>query len=164
MDNKRLYILAGYDDETSAQLEAVQNKLYSCGFSGTQTRNIPLHITLGSYPTSPEKEAELSVLIRELADKTESFEISCSGIGIFDGMKVLYISPDVNEELLSLKKIFGDILGWTAHTTMLIDEQDVILKALPIVMKEFSPLHGKITCLHLYEFFPTRHILSVNFR
>ncbi|MBR6766913.1 MAG: 2'-5' RNA ligase family protein [Clostridia bacterium] len=164
MGDKRLYILAGYDDETSARLQNIQNKLYACGFSGTQTRNIPLHITLGSYPTSFDKEAELSALIRELADKTDSFEISCSGIGIFDGMKVLYIAPDVNEELLRLKKIFGDIRGWTAHTTMIIDEQDVLLKALPIVMNEFSPLSGKITTLHLYEFFPTRHILSVNLR
>lgn len=44
---------------------------------------------------------------------------------------------------------------------MLIDEKETIPKALPIVMDAFSSFSGKVTTLHLYEFWPARHILSV---
>lgn len=164
MADKLLYILAGYDDKTSARLESIQNKLYECGFTGTHTKNIPLHITLGSFPTGKEKEIELAQLIQTLADKISPFEITFNSISIFDNERVLFVAPDTNEKLLKLKEIFGDSYNWTAHTTMIIDEPDVILKALPIVLNEFTAFSGSITSLHLYEFFPTRHILSVNFK
>ena len=45
---------------------------------------------------------------------------------------------------------------------MLIDEPENIQKAVPLVMKEFSSFNGKVTNLHLYEFWPTRHILTVH--
>lgn len=164
MADKLLYILAGYDDKTSARLESIQNKLYECGFTGTHTKNIPLHITLGSFPTGKEKEIELAQLIQTLADKISPFKITFNSISIFDNERVLFVAPDTNEKLLKLKEIFGDSYNWTAHTTMIIDEPDVILKALPIVLNEFTAFSGSITSLHLYEFFPTRHILSVNFK
>jgi hypothetical protein len=44
---------------------------------------------------------------------------------------------------------------------MLFDESENIQTAVPLVMKEFSSFNGKVTCLHLYEFWPTRHILTV---
>lgn len=74
---------------------------------------------------------------------------------------VLFIAPDSSKELLELKENFGESFGWTPHTTMIIDKPEVILKTLPIVIKEFSSFCGQITTLHLYEFWPTRHILSV---
>jgi len=164
MTDKLLYILAGYDDETSARLESIQNRLYECGFTGTHTKNIPLHITLGFYPTGKEKEAELADFIRTLAARTSPFEITFNSVSIFDNARVLFIAPDTNEKLIHLKENFGDSHNWTAHTTMIIDEPDVILKAVPIVLDEFSAFSGRITSLHLYEFFPTRHILSVDFK
>ena len=36
--------------------------------------------------------------------------------------------------------------------------------AVPYVLHEFKPFVGRINSLHLYEFFPTRHIMSVNLR
>ena len=56
MDNKALYILAGYDDETGRRLQAIQDRLYEEGFTGTQTKNIPMHTTMGSFPTDMEEE------------------------------------------------------------------------------------------------------------
>jgi hypothetical protein len=38
---------------------------------------------------------------------------------------------------------------------------DVVYKAIPVVMENFSAFAGKVDTLHLYEFFPTRHIISV---
>ena len=56
MENRSLYILAGYDDKTEEILSGIQNKLYDLGFSGTQTKDIPMHFTLGSFDTSMEDE------------------------------------------------------------------------------------------------------------
>ena len=160
MSNKALYILAGYDDLTESQLSAIQNKLYDKGFTGTHTKNIPQHITLGSFPT--EQENELIVMLSKTAKETAPFEITFNHVGVFGGSKVLFIAPDTNTALLNLKERFGDAYNWTPHTTMLIDEPDAIYSALPAVMENFAAFSGKVTKLHLYEFFPTRHILTVN--
>lgn len=162
MADKALYILAGYDDNTEKYLADIQNRLYEQGFSGTHTKNIPQHITLGSYPV--DKESDLIELLQRIAKTTKTFDVTFNHIGIFGGSKVLFIAPDSGKELLELKEQFGDSLGWTPHTTMLIDEPDVILKALPVVSNEFTSFCGRVTTLHLYEFWPTRHILSVNLK
>ena len=67
------------------------------------------------------------------------------------------------QNLLELKEKFGPSHGWAPHTTMIIDEPETMYKALPIVMQNFKSFSGKVTSLHLYEFFPTRHILTVDF-
>lgn len=159
---KSLYILAGYDDNTEKYLSGIQNKLYEEGFSGTHTKNIPQHITLGSYPVEMEKE--LIELLNKLSQTVGRFEVTFSHIGIFNGSKVLFVAPDCSKEMLELKENFGDSTTWTPHTTMLIDEPEIVLKALPIVLNEFSSFGGKVTTLHLYEFWPTRHILSVELK
>lgn len=162
MADKALYIMAGYDENTEKYLAGIQNKLYEQGFFGTHTKNIPQHITLGSYPV--DKENELIERLQILAKETKAFDVAFNHIGIFGGLNsnVLFVAPDSGKELLELKENFGDSFGWTPHTTMLIDEPEVVLKALPIVLNEFTSFCGRVTTLHLYEFWTTRHILSVN--
>ena len=66
--------------------------------------------------------------------------------------------------MLLLKDSFRDsrdAFDWSPHTTLLIDRPEVICDALPVVLDTFTPFHGTVTMLHLYEFWPTRHILSV---
>lgn len=162
MADKALYILAGYDEQTECYLAGIQNKLYEQGFVGTHTKNIPQHITLGSYPT--DKEQELIDLLQRLAETNNSFGVTFNHVGIFGGSKVLFVAPDTNKELLELKENFGDSFNWTPHTTMLIDAPDVIQQALPIVLDEFKSFQGKVTTLHLYEFWPTRPILTVELK
>ncbi len=161
MADKALYILAGYDQETEARLSSIQAQLYAQGFTGTHTKGIPQHITLGSYLVG--KEEELIAGLHQLSKSTGSFDVTFNHVGIFGGSRsqVLFIAPDASHNLLSLKENFGDSLGWTPHTTMLIDEPETILRALPIVMNTFTSFSGKVTSLHLYEFWPTRHILTV---
>lgn len=161
MTNKALFILAGYDDKTDSYLSSIQEKLYQRGFTGTHTKNIPQHITLGSF--SVDKESMRIDLLKKISRQTKGFEVTFNHVGIFGGSKVLFIAPDTNDKLLCLKEQFGSSYGWTPHTTMLIDKPDIILEALPYVMNEFSSFSGKITTLHLYEFFPTRHIMTVHF-
>lgn len=157
---KALYILAGYDDNTEKYLSGIQNKLYESGFVGTQTKNIPMHTTLGSFPC--EKEEELIEFLKKLSAETKAFEVTFNHIGMFGGGNVLFIAPDANHRLLDLKEKFGSSYNWAAHTTMLIDDARVVQQALPVVLEQFKAFSGKVSKLHLYEFFPTRHIISVD--
>ncbi len=157
---KALYILAGYDDNTEKYLSGIQNKLYESGFVGTQTKNIPMHTTLGSFPC--EKEEELIEFLKKLSAETKAFEVTFNHIGMFGGGNVLFIAPDANHRLLDLKEKFGSSYNWAAHTTMLIDDARVVQQALPVVLEQFKSFSGKVSKLHLYEFFPTRHIISVD--
>lgn len=160
MENKFLCIMAGYDNDTETHLAGIQQKLYSVGLTGSHTKNIPQHITLQTYPT--DQEAELIEVLHRIAAETPCFDVCFSHIGIFTGGKVLFIAPDKDTALIALKEKFGPSFDWAPHTTMLIDDQEHIQQALPLVGREFSSFHGKVTCLHLYEFWPTRHILTVN--
>ena len=161
MSEKRLYVLAGYDDATEEKLAGWQQKVYDAGFIGTHTKNLPQHITLGSFPT--EMEEELLEKVLALARDTQAFEVTFNHVGVFGGSKVLFIAPDVNHELLDLKEQFESAKGWTPHTTMLIDEPARIYEAVPIVTRNFQAFAGEVTTLHVYVFWPTRHILSVKF-
>ena len=159
-ENKALYILASYDDETEKYLSGIQSKLYEAGFEGWQTKNIPMHITLESFPTDQEKD--LIERVKRVASETSSFEVTFNHIGIFQGGNTMFIEPNTNAALLKLRETFGSSYHWTPHTTMLIEEPEVICQALPHVISAFGPFEGKVTTLHLYEFFPARHILSVD--
>lgn len=159
MADKFLCILAGYDDATEAHLAALQQHLYDAGFVGTHTKNIPQHATVGFGAC--EDEAAMIELVKKVAVDSQPFDVTFNHIGIFGGGKVLFIAPDVSHALLNLKENFGSSDNWTAHTTMLIDEPDVIRSALPVLQEQFSAFRGQFACLHLYEFWPTRHILSV---
>ena len=165
MDNKSLYILAGYDDLTEEKLAGIQKKLYENGFDGIQTKNIPMHFTLGSYDT--DMEEELIARLKEVSRKNDPFEVAFNKIGLFKlpENNVLFIAPEVSREMLDLKDNFldnKDQFRWSAHTTLLIDKPEIIQNAIPLVMDEFNAFVGKVTRLYLYEFWPTRHILTVD--
>lgn len=164
MADKALYVLAGYDDRTEECLAGMQNRLYGLGFSGVQTKNIPMHFTLGSYRV--DQEEELKARLTGIAKTQKAFSTSFNHIGLFrlPQRDVLFVAPEVSREMLQLKDRFMDSMdqfNWSPHTTMLIDKPEVIREAIPAVMENFSAFEGKVTVLHLYEFWPTRHILSV---
>jgi 2'-5' RNA ligase len=164
MTVKKLYVLGGYDNRTEAILAEMQKKLYGLGFSGVQTKNIPMHFTLGSYDT--DQEEELKARLADTAKTLEAFGVSFNHVGLFrlPQNDVLFIAPEVSREMLRLKDSFRDSkdrFNWSPHTTLLIDQAEIIHKALPAVLDDFTSFEGKVTELHLYEFWPVRHILSV---
>ena len=164
MAGKALYILAGYDGRTEERLSGIQDRLYKLGFSGIQTKNIPMHFTMGSYAADCEKE--LKEHLEKVARTHRTFDVAFNHIGLFrlPENDVLFIAPEVSREMLSLKDNFqdnADPFPWSPHTTLLIDRPEIVHEATAAVLKEFSPFAGKVTVLHLYEFFPARHILSV---
>ena len=81
MTDKALYVLAGYDDETEKTLSGIQHKLYDLGFSGVQTKNIPMHFTLGSY--AADREEELKERLRKAAETHQAFSVSFNHTGLF---------------------------------------------------------------------------------
>lgn len=161
MKDKFLCVMAGYDDNTEKILSEIQNKLYEKGFIGNHTKDLPQHITLGTFPVM--KESEVANLIRKVAKDTRQFKITFNHVGIFGGSEVLFVAPDTNYNLLRLKENFGESFDWTPHTTMLIDEAENIIRAIPIVTENFKSFQGQVQSIHLYEFWPTRHILTMSF-
>jgi 2'-5' RNA ligase len=167
MADKALYVLAGYDDQTEERLSGIQNRLYERGFSGIQTKGIPMHFTMGSYDTG--REEELKARLGEIAETHGAFSTSFNHVGLFrlPQNDVLFIAPEVSREMLLLKERFADNqdrFPWSPHTTLLIDRPETVQQAIPAVLEEFVPFAGKVTVLHLYEFWPTRHILSVHLK
>lgn len=155
MAEKMLYVMAQYDKKTDKELRRVQNALYEAGFIGRQTPDLPAHITLGIF--TPTKEVKLKRKLAEVCEVTERIRISLSNIGLF-GLDVLFIAPNVTHELLNLRGSFDDGLEWTPHTTMLIDDSEVIKRAVPVVAANFVPFAGYIESVSLYEFWPARFI------
>jgi len=153
--------MAGYDDDTEKRLAAMQKRLYEKGFSGTQTRDLPQHITLATFP--PERETDLVDLVTRASQETRSFAITFNHIGLFGGSKCLFVAPDPNHDLFRLQQRFGISHNWTPHTTMLIDEPEVVFAALPLLAESFGSFQGSVQNIHLYEFWPSRQILSLPF-
>lgn len=161
MKDKILCVMAQYDKETELKLKEIQKILLDNGFLGKQTLDLPNHITIGSFDISQEEL--LKEKVKTISKQFHSFDIKLNSIGLF-GLDVLFIAPSVNHELLNLQQYFNnnyaDGFGWTAHTTMLIDDNETIQKALPYVANNFKGFTGKIESISLYEFWPTRFILK----
>lgn len=163
MAEQILVLMADWDDETQRILSGWYDELTAAGFVGKQTPGLPHHISMSTYTL--DKEAEASELIKKITEKTAPFEVQLSHIGMFAGGSILFAAPDRNPDLDRLHDACD--LGvvqehpWTPHTTILIDEPEVIHRALPVVVRSFRPLSGKITRLHLCAFWPVREIASI---
>ena len=166
MQDKALYFLAQFDKETQNILTGYYDIFKRNGFIGKQTKDIPYHFTLGSRSVDFEKQ-----MIEELdrvCFETACIDINLSYIGLF-GLNVLFYAPNMNFELLKLQnRLFNDCGNgyheWTAHATLLLDEPEVIQKALPIAFENFGKIRARIESIGLYEFFPTRFIKESNLK
>ena len=148
--DKFLCVLGIYDREAQQELKEHQDAVLQAGFKGRQTMGIPFHVTLGTFPLERRGKLELKLSGLELGQ----FEVYFNHMGMFEGQQVLFLSPDVNGELLALKEAFSDEKGWTAHTTMLIDERENTLKAMEILGERFRRFSGRMERVELWEFFP----------
>ncbi|MCL2835039.1 MAG: hypothetical protein FWD78_17865 [Treponema sp.] len=162
--DKKLFLLAELDDNSQSLLRNIEKSILQKGIIGTQTKNIPYHITLSEY--SMEKEGAILELLKKVKDEFKVFDISYSSLGLF-GLRVLFANPDMNVELIRLYDfVKGNSLHkddpLSAHTTLLIDEPENIIKVLPDVAKSFTKISGKITAISLYEFFPERFIKRID--
>ena len=158
MDEKYIALIATFDEETTSQMEALQQLLFDNGLIGTQTPGVPPHITIALF--DPALENELIKKTKQIAAKTKRFKLCFNHIGLF-GLKVLFLGPDVNHELLTLHEALAvnnvqSVRGWTPHATLLIDEPANIHKALDLINQNFQQIKGRIEGLQLYEIDPVR--------
>lgn len=153
--DKFLCVLGIYDGGTQRTLKEHQDAILGMGFTGRQTMGIPFHVTLGTFGT--DRRQELEDKLRGL--KTGAFEVYFNHIGMFEGQQVLFLAPDVDKELLALKETVSDEKGWTAHTTMLIDDRENTLRAMELLGERFRRFTGRIERVGLWEFFPARELM-----
>ena len=159
-----LTLMADYCEEDQLRIAQWYDALQAAGFTGTQTPGLPFHISLATFPL--EAEAAAAALTRRVAERFAPLEVDIRHVGIFTGGKVLFAAPDMSPELVALQSACADGrplngYAWTPHTTMLMDEPEVIGRALPVLMQHFTPLMAKIDRLHLCAFWPTREILTI---
>ena len=160
MAEQFLTLMADFDDNTQREMEKWYASLKDAGFIGTQTPNLPYHISLGVFPLDQE---EYAVEIMEKAAKEFApFQVHLSHIGIFAPGKVLFAAPERDEKLDALHGA-TDIFPnpnrpWTPHATILIDETENIVKAIPALLQSFHPILASVTRLHLCAFWPKREI------
>lgn len=160
MQNKSLYLIAQFDKKTQDKLTGYYDILKKHNFIGKQTKDIPYHFTFGSCDI--DREEQLIHQMDKVCSAADIIEINLSHIGLF-GLNVLFIEPNMNLELLTLQRHFFPDCGsgyhvWSAHTTLLMDEPEEILRALPIIAENFKPFKAQIESICLYEFFPARFI------
>lgn len=159
--DKFLTVFAVFDDETQAKLKTLQLNVLSLGYKGTQTMDIPFHISLGSF--SVECESELKERIKEICQKTAKFDILLNKVNHFNS-RVLFIEPENSDNLNKLHNLFdnnyADGFSWHAHATIFCGEESEVLEAKKMLFKNFSPINAKIVKLTMGEFFPTRMIVE----
>lgn len=159
--DKFLTIFAVFDDDTQQKLKALQDKVLSLGYDGTQTMGIPFHITLGSFKV--EDELELIARIKDVCSKHCAFEINLNKVNHFNN-RVLFIEPEENIKLRCLHDLFdgnyADGLPWHAHATIFCGSEQQVIEAKQCLNDIFSPITAKIVGIQMGEFFPTRMIIE----
>lgn len=163
MAEQFLTLMADYCQEDQARILQWYNALQQAGFTGQQTPGLPMHISLATFPL--DKEAEAIALTRRIAAEFAPVQADLRHVGIFPGGKVLFAAPDMSPALVKLQQAceVSAVNGypWTPHTTMLIDEPEVIGRAVPVLMRHFVPIRATIDRLHLCAFWPTREIMRL---
>ena len=164
--DKKLYLLAELDNDTQAKIKEFEEIISKNGLIGKQTKEIPYHITLCSFPV--EDENRLIHLLEKKGEELSEINITFSGLGLF-GLDVLFLNPYMNKELINIylslnKNSDNENDDLAAHVTLLIDEPENIIKILPKIAKKFQRITGKLKYLSLYEFFPARIIRRIELK
>ena len=165
MAEQFLTLMADLDDPSQELLSCWYEALRKAGFTGTQTPGLPFHISMEVFPTDREEQA--LELTRKAAGMFAPVPVHISHIGMFAGGRVLFCAPERNPQLDALHAAcekYPSKYPWTPHATVLIDDADTVLAALPVLVNHFQPFTANITRLHLCAFWPTREILSVQLK
>ena len=159
--DKFLTIYAVFDKETQQKLKIMQDEVLKLGNKGTQTMDIPFHISLGSF--SLDKRDMLIEKIKEVCSKFHKFDINLSQINDFNN-KVLFVEPFADNNLTNLHLHFDDNYAdgfpWHAHATIFCGGEAETKRVKEKLGEIFSPFTAKIVALELGEFFPTKIIFT----
>ena len=160
---KFLTVYAVLDNCSQQKLTHLQSELFKLGDFGTQTMDIPFHISLGSFPV--EDEQELTKRIEEVSLDYHKFNIKLNRINHFNDA-VLFVEPEITLDLKELHDLFDNNYAngfpWVPHITMFCGNQASVVKAKKVLESNFIPFEAIITSLEMGEFFPTRLIINRN--
>ncbi len=159
---KFLTVFAVFDEETQKLLKGYQDRVLSLGYKGTQTMDIPFHISLGTYPV--DEEEKLKKKICEVSKLNRGFEIKLFKVNRFS-YKVLFVEPEFSVGLKNLHSIFdgnvfNDEFDWHPHTTIFMGEEKQVKEAEQCLTQIFRPITAKLVGIQMGEFFPTRMIIE----
>jgi hypothetical protein len=106
--------------------------------------------------------------LSKIESEFREIDISYSGFGLFK-LNVLYLNPDMNIKLIELynyvkEKSFEKDDDLAAHTTILMDEPEKVIKVLLKIAESFEKINGKLKFVSLYEFFPKRLIKRIELK
>ncbi|MBO4927687.1 MAG: 2'-5' RNA ligase family protein [Clostridiales bacterium] len=159
-------LMADLDEGVQKNMSSWYEALQKEGFTGKQTPNLPYHISLATYPL--EMEDKVVENIKKAAAEFSQVQVHLSHMGMFAGGSVLFAAPERNPELDKLQEAcqmgVPQPYPFTPHTTILIDEPEVVQAAIPTFVKCFKPMVGKVVRLHLCAFWPTREIASLELK
>lgn len=164
--DKFITVMAVLDDETQELLQSIQYDLEQQYGVDTKTKNIPFHITLGSYAV--EATTEIVSRIIEVANQTQSFDIEFGGFNHFNNM-VRFIKPQINEELLRLHSYFDSDFAngyddWIPHVTIYRHSEPMIILLSEKTVEKIERLKSaRIVGIELGEFFPPKKIIRIIF-
>lgn len=166
MSEQFLTLMADLDRDSQNIFSEWYNCLKDAGFTGTQTPDLPYHISLAKIPIANEQAA--IELMKKIAEGFSAIHVHISHIGLFAGGNVLFAAPDISSELLSLHSACSDAIldkcPWVPHITLLIDEPGTVCAALSALVKSFYPFIANIVRLHLCAFWPTREIAAISLK
>lgn len=164
--DKFITVMAILDDDTQEKLQILQGDLERIYGVDTKTKDIPFHITLGSYAV--EDTDEIVARIVKVASKTKCFSIKIKGFNHF-GNVVRYMEPEINDELIALHLHFDSdyangFTDWTPHITVYRHSEPLEIEISKHLSNKIESLrNAQIVGLELGEFFPTKKIIQVLF-
>jgi len=164
--DKFITVMAVLDDNTQELLQSIQNDLEHQYGVDTKTKDIPFHITLGSYAV--EETAEIVSRIIDVVNQTQSFDIEFGGLNHFGNM-VRFIKPEINDELLRLHSHFDSDYangynGWMPHATVYRHSEPMEIQLPEKIVEKIEQLkNARIVGIELGEFFPPKKIIRVLF-
>lgn len=164
MAEKFLTVYAVLDDTAQQTLLAYSQMLEAAGINGTQTNDIPYHISLGSYPV--DCVDMLQTKIKDTCAQTAPFALGFPAIGNF-GHRVLFAHPEHSDAIMRLRGVFDNdypkAFPYYPHCTILQDTQEQVIRAEKLLEPCFTPFTATVIGIELGEFFPTRRLLYVPF-
>ena len=163
---KFITVMAIFDESTQKVFQSIQEELEQKYGVDTKTKDIPYHITLGSYAV--EETEEIVSRIMDVAGKTNSFGVSFTGLNHF-GNVVRFVEPMISEELSALHMHFDSDYAngfetWKPHATVYRHSEPKEIEVSPSITDKLDRLSdAKIVGIELGEFFPAKRIVRVIF-
>lgn len=156
------YLLAEFDAASQRRLRDLWETLLDHGFDDQQTPGLPPHITLRGLPDGHRIDLDAKLAHQPAID------VRLGHLGLF-GQAVLFVAPNVNEDLLALYRRLAPedsraCHDWVPHVTMLIDTPPHIGKALPILAQGFVPFDARVVRVCLYQMNPVRRVKAWDLR